>query len=68
MLKPYGALRRILEGTRQSRAKNKKRAYIFSDTSGHPDCFFSDRKKEEGWPQLLFHDNIQKASELSTTS
>jgi hypothetical protein len=57
MLKPCGALRRILEGTRQIRAKNKKRACIFSDTSGHPDWFFSDRKKE-GWPQLLFHDNI----------
>jgi hypothetical protein len=25
-LRPYGALRRILEGTRQIRAKNKKRA------------------------------------------
>jgi hypothetical protein len=48
MLRPCGAPRRILEGTRQSRAKNKKRACIFSDTSGHPVCFFSDRKKRGG--------------------
>jgi hypothetical protein len=54
MLKPYEALRRILEGTRQIGAKNKKRAYIFSDTSGHPDCFFLDRKKKKGGPSCYF--------------
>jgi hypothetical protein len=54
MLRPYGALRRILEGTRLIRAKTEKRSRKFFDTSGHPDSSFSDRKKKRGGATCKF--------------
>jgi hypothetical protein len=67
---PRGPAQNLGGNLAKPSSKNKKKEPKFSLTPRVIlTVFFSNRKKKEGWPQLLFHDNnkpCDKASGFST--